>query len=63
LIPTTSGAVNVGASHETLAAATATNPSVGYRMVVENNVVRNSPVCVLVNSNFTQLTIRGNQCP
>ena len=58
-----SGAVLVGTSHETLDVQTAASPALGYHMVVEDNVVRMSSACVLINSNFTQVTGRGNRCP
>ena len=53
----------MGTSHETLETETSTHPSLGYQFVVEHNEVKASPVCVLVNEHFTQVTSRGNQCP
>ena len=55
-----SGGIFVGASHES---PVATNSSTGAQMVVENNVVLDSPVCVLINEGFAAITERGNACP
>ena len=38
-------------------------PALGSNLVVEHNRVAKSPVCVLVNPHFTQVSSRGNTCP
>ena len=58
-----SGGVFVGASHESTPATADQSPPLGYHMVVEANVVSESPVCVLVNEHFTAISERGNTCP
>ena len=55
-----SGGIFVGSSHE----STSTGPpSLGRDFVVEGNAVRDSPVCILINKNFTRVSNRGNICP
>ena len=53
------GAIMIGSTHETYD----DNPhALGSNFVCEHNTVERSPLCVVVNSRFTQVTTRGNIC-